>query len=120
MDITKAIAELKKEPGFAENVGMTLIHNGTIRAWSRKDHASVNKVEIAVNFEKLQEICSDMQKNEGIFRVIAHAYEGIMRPGDDVLFIIVAGDIREHVKDTLSLTLDRIKNEAVQKKEIFS
>ena len=37
MDISQAIAELKKTPGFSENVGMILVHNGVVRGWSRKD-----------------------------------------------------------------------------------
>lgn len=28
MDTTKILADLKKRPGFAENVGMVLVHNG--------------------------------------------------------------------------------------------
>ena len=34
-----------------------------------------------------------------------------------VLFLVVAGDIREHVKATFSELLDRIKAEAVIKQE---
>ncbi|MBA3002992.1 MAG: molybdenum cofactor biosynthesis protein, partial [Desulfurivibrio sp.] len=36
MDISKTIAEMKKNPAFAENVGMVLVHNGVVRGWSRK------------------------------------------------------------------------------------
>lgn len=43
--------------------------------------------------------------------------EGELKPGDDVLFLVVAGDIREHVKATFSELLDRIKAEAVIKQE---
>ncbi len=31
MDISKTIATMKQDPEFAENVGMVLIHNGTVR-----------------------------------------------------------------------------------------
>ena len=41
MDITKTINEMKKEPGFADNVGMILVHNGVMRGWSRKDRSNV-------------------------------------------------------------------------------
>jgi molybdopterin synthase catalytic subunit len=50
--------------------------------------------------------------------VVAEARSGRLEPGDDLLFILVAGDIREHVKPVLSDLLDRIKAEAVTKKEI--
>ena len=41
MDISKTIAELKARPDFNDNVGMILVHNGTVRGWSRKDRATV-------------------------------------------------------------------------------
>ena len=40
------------------------------------------------------------------------------QPGDDLLFILVAGDVREHIKPVLAELLDRVKAEAVTKKEI--
>jgi len=39
--------------------------------------------------------------------------------GDDVMFLVVAGDIREHVIHTLQTTLDAIKSTATQKTEYF-
>ena len=39
MDINKTLQELKARPGFADHVGMMLVHNGVVRAWSRGDHA---------------------------------------------------------------------------------
>lgn len=119
MDISQAIAELKKEPGFADNVGMVLVHNGVVRAWSRKDHANVVAIEITPDREKIKAICAEIQSRPGIFRALAHANGGVMRPGDDVLFLIVAGDIRENVKPALADLLDRVKAEAVTKREIF-
>ena len=41
MDTTKILADLKKRPGFTENVGMVLVHNGVVRGWARADHAPV-------------------------------------------------------------------------------
>ncbi len=119
MDISQAIAELKKQPGFTENVGMILVHNGVVRGWSRKDHANITAIEITPDQEKIKAICAEFEKRPGIFRAIAHANGGRMQPGDDVLFLIVAGDIRENVKPALADLLDRIKSEAVTKREIF-
>ena len=120
MDISKAIAELKKEPGFADNVGMVLVHNGVVRGWSRKDRSEVTDIEITPDFEKMEEIRREIEARDGIFRAVAHARSGLMKPGDDVLFLIVAGDIRENVKPALADFLDRVKAEAVTKREIFA
>ncbi len=120
MDINQALADLKKEPGFTDNVGMILVHNGIVRGWSRKDHAEVTGIEITPNYEKMEEIRQEIEAREGIFRAVAHANSGPMVPGDDVLYLIVAGDIRENVKAALADFLDRVKAEAVSKKEIFA
>jgi molybdopterin synthase catalytic subunit len=120
MDISQAIAELKQEPGFADNVGMILVHNGVVRGWSRKDHADVVAVEITHDHEKIAALCKEYQAKPGIFRAFAEAKGGLLKPGDDALFIVVAGDIRENVKAVLAELLDRIKSEAVTKREVFA
>ncbi|MGE4319677.1 MAG: molybdenum cofactor biosynthesis protein MoaE [Deferribacterales bacterium] len=117
MDISKTIAELKKDPKFAENVGMILVHNGIVRGWSRGDGSSVTAMEVKNDYDKIEEIRRDVENMEGIYKVVIEAREGVMKPGDDVLFLIVCGDIRENVKPALGILLDRVKSEAVTKKE---
>ncbi len=119
MDISKTIAEMKQDPEFAKNVGMTLIHNGTVRGWSRKEDGDVRQIEIKCDQDKAAAICREVEQLPGIFKIVMEARSGLMKPGDDVLFLIVAGDIRENVKPALALLLDRIKAEAVTKKEYF-
>jgi molybdopterin synthase catalytic subunit len=118
MDISKTIQTLKQEPGFSENVGMLLIHNGVVRAWSRKDRSKVSRIQVTPDYDKIEEIRKDFEKKPGIFRILVQANEGVLMPGDDLLFIIVAGDIREHVKTVLSDILDALKSRAISKKEI--
>ncbi len=120
MDITKAIDKMKKEPGFADNVGMVLIHNGIVRGWSRKDRSSVEYVDVSPDNEKTETLRQEFEKKPGIYKIAVEAKSGRLKPGDDLLFIIVAGDIRENVKPVLSELLDRIKSEAIKKAEIPS
>ena len=120
MDINKAIQELKQRPGFSDNVGMMLIHNGVVRGWSRKGHETVQSIRITPDREKMRAICAEMEQRPGIFAILADAVEGELRPGDDVLYLVVAGDIRENVKATFADLLDRIKAEAVVKQETLS
>jgi len=117
MDISKKIAELKQDEKFAENVGMVLIHNGVVRGTKRGDGSPVSKLEVKADHAKIEEIVKDIEAMEGIYKVVAEAVEGEMFPGDDLLYLIVCGDIRENVKPALALLLDRIKSEAVAKKE---
>lgn len=119
MDISKTITELKQRPEFTDNVGMILIHNGVVRNWSRKDRSRVTALEVTPNYEKIEAIRQEYLQHEGIFDIIIEAYSGTFKPGDDLLFIIVAGDIRENIKPVLAELLDRIKAEAVTKREIL-
>lgn len=120
MDISKTIAELKKHPKFTDNVGMILIHNGVVRNWSRKDHATVTALEVTPDYDRIEELRQEYLQKEGIFEIIIDAKSGTFQPGDDLLFIIVAGDIRENIKPVLADLLDRVKAEAVSKREIVA
>ena len=118
MDITKTIAELKKRPDFSDNVGMMLIHNGVVRAWSRQDRAAVGAVEVTPDHAKIEAIRRQYLAYPGIYEILIEANQGRLHPGDDLLFIIVAGDIREHIKPVLAELLDRVKAEAISKREL--
>lgn len=121
MDISKRIAEMKQQPGFNDNVGMILIHNGTVRAWSRMDNKKqVSALEVTPDLEKIEAIRQDFLKRDGIYDIVVEAKTGTFQPGDDLLFLIVAGDIREHIKPVLAELLDRVKSEAIGKKEIMA
>lgn len=117
MDINKTLQELKARPGFTEHVGMMLVHNGVVRGWSRNDRSPVTSVDITPDREKMAAIVAEMEQRPGIFAIVADAEEGLLKPGDDVLFLVVAGDIRENVKAVFAELLDRIKAEAVIKQE---
>jgi len=117
MDISKKIAELKTDPDFARNVGMILIHNGVVRGTKRGDGAPVEKLEVKADHAKIAQITEEIEAEEGIYKVVVEALEGVKVPGDDLLFLIVCGDIRENVKPALALLLDRVKSEAITKKE---
>ncbi|WP_457572906.1 molybdenum cofactor biosynthesis protein MoaE [Desulfolithobacter sp.] len=119
MDISKTIADLKKRPDFTDNVGMILIHNGVVRNWSRQDRSRVQTLEVQVDQERIGELRRQYLAKPGIYEIIIQARSGKFQPGDDLLFIIVAGDLREHIKPVLSELLDRVKAEAVSKKEII-
>lgn len=120
MDISKTIAELKTRPDFVDNVGMILIHNGTVRGWSRGDRSTVTAIDVRVDSDRVNEIREEFIQSPGIYDIIIEFRSGLLKPGDDLLFLIVAGDIREHVKPVLADLLDRIKSEAVTKQEIGS
>lgn len=99
---------------------MVLVHNGVVRGWSRKDRSNVKYIDVSPDNEKTEIIRKEFENKPGIYKVVVEARSGRLKPGDDLLFIIVAGDIRENVKPVLSDLLDRIKSEAVKKAEVPS
>jgi molybdopterin synthase catalytic subunit len=120
MDISAEIAQMKAEPAFAENVGMILIHNGVVRGWSLADGKAIKLLEVQPDQEKIESLRQEYSKKLGIYRILVEAKQGRLKPGDDLLFIVVAGDIRENVKAVLSELLDRVKAEAICKTEIYT
>ena len=89
------------------------MHNGVVRGWSRKDHAGVTAIEITPDHDRIKALCAEIEQRPGIFRAFAEARGGLLHPGDDALFLVVAGDIRENVKPALADLLDRVKSEAM-------
>ncbi len=120
MDISKTIQELKRRPDFVDNVGMILIHNGVVRSWSRSEKGLVTALEVSPDYAKIEALRQEYLQHEGIFEILIEAQAGTLQPGDYLLNIIVAGDIREQIKPVLAELLDRIKAEAVRKKEIVA
>jgi len=81
MDISKRIAEMKQQPGFNDNVGMILIHNGTVRSWSRKDRQKVVALEVTPDLDKIEAIRQEFLKRDGIYDIVAEAKTGRFQPG---------------------------------------
>lgn len=118
MDISKTIAQLKERPDFRDNVGMILVHNGVVRNWSRADRKQVTALEVTVDHDIAEKLRQEYLQRDGIYEIIVEAHSGRFQPGDDLLFLVVAGDLRENIKPVLSELLDRVKAEAVSKREI--
>ncbi|MCG8550833.1 MAG: molybdenum cofactor biosynthesis protein MoaE [Desulfobacterales bacterium] len=119
MDLPAMINEMKNHPDFSK-AGMVLYHNGVVRDSSR-DGRAVTGLTITVNQEKLSEILDHARAMPGIVDVMVHINsDAPLMVGDDVMFLAVAGDIREHVIDALTTTLNRIKTEATAKTQVFA
>ncbi len=117
MHIDDMLESLKAQEGFSENVGMVLIHNGVVRGWSRQNHETVTGVEVVSDQAVIDALIKEFEARPGIFRVLVQAESGPKKPGDDLLRLVVAGDIRENVIPAMADLLDRVKSEAITKRE---
>jgi molybdopterin synthase catalytic subunit len=116
MNLQEMIDKVKKHPDYPK-VGMILCHNGVVRSTSR-DGRPVSELTVSVNRPRLQNIMDDIRQRPGIVEVLAEIREGILYPGEDVMFVVVAGDFRENVFAALMDAVNRIKTEVTRKTEI--
>jgi len=91
------LAEAKRDESAAD-VGMYLCHNGVVRSYSRDGRAVVS-MELAVDRDRLAEILDSAGLMEGVAVVRAWINEGHLEVGDDIMYVMVGGDIRDNVFD---------------------
>jgi molybdopterin synthase catalytic subunit len=118
MRLADLIEKIKKHPDYPK-VGMILCHNGVVRQTSR-DGRAVSGLRISVNHEKLNKILDENKQQPGIVDIkvdIAENQE--LKVGDDVMLLVVAGDVRENVISCLQETLNAIKTEATHKTQFY-
>jgi molybdopterin synthase catalytic subunit len=118
MDIADMIAGIRRNPEIRK-AGMLLAHNGIVRATSR-DGRRVKGLRVEVDHARLERILAEQRNRPGIIDIrVAIAEDRDLSVGDDVMILIVAGDIRENVIAVLTDTLNLIKTTVTQKTEYF-
>ncbi|MDI6712778.1 MAG: molybdenum cofactor biosynthesis protein MoaE [Anaerosomatales bacterium] len=97
--------------------GMFLVHNGVVRGTSRSGEI-VSGMDLAVDRVRLDEIVESARLMEGVTYVRAWVNEGRLEVGDDIMYVVVAGDIREHVFEALQALVKMIKSQVVREFEL--
>ncbi len=118
------LKEAKAAPG-AEKVGMYLTHNGIVRQTARarvregaEDALPVTGMEFSFDEAKVEAAIDEAYQREGIYYLRVWLNRGRLQLGDDIMYVLVGGDIRPHVVDTLQFLVGKIKSECVAEKEI--
>ncbi|MBW1800567.1 MAG: molybdenum cofactor biosynthesis protein MoaE [Deltaproteobacteria bacterium] len=117
MNINNMIEKLKNHPE-SYKIGMIASHLGVVRGTSRNGQG-VNEIEVSYDHSAIENIVKDIKMLDGIIEVLIDTREGLLKIGDDIMAVAVAGDIRENVFPALIKAVDRIKSEASKKKEFF-
>ena len=119
------LKEAKEDPSASE-CGMYLIHNGTVRQTARAmvrqgadNTETVTGMVFRRNAEKIDQAVRKAKEMPGIFYVRVWLNEGVLTLGDDIMLVLVGGDIRPHVIDALQSLVGTIKNECVIEQELF-
>ncbi|MFA7410644.1 MAG: molybdenum cofactor biosynthesis protein MoaE [Tissierellaceae bacterium] len=118
------IEEAKNDPN-AGQVGMYLFHNGVVRetprAYVREGidrGALVKGMEFSYDEEKVQKAIEEAYKLQGVYYVKVWLNQGILSLGDDIMYVLIGGDIRPNVIDALQTLVEKIKTQCVVEKEL--
>ncbi len=115
-DIDECIARIKAGPD-AHRIGMILAHSGIVRGSSRSGEP-VEAMELEADRRRFAELLVEARTWDGVVAVDGWVNEGRLEVGDDIMRIVVAGDIREHVFDALQRLVGLVKREVVTEVEL--
>lgn len=119
------LKEAKRDES-ASKIGMYLVHNGIVRASARakvrqgvENTKPVTGLIFSYNEEKVDAAIAETYKMDGIYYLRVWLNEGQLAVGDDIMYVLVGGDIRPHVVDALQFLVGNIKSECVTETEIY-
>lgn len=118
------LAEAKAHES-APQIGMYLTHNGVIREsakakvrYGAENTKPVTGMVFSYEPEKVEAVVADAYKLDGIYYIRVWLNQGTLKVGDDLMYVLIGGDIRPHVVDALQYLVGRIKNECVVETEL--
>ncbi len=117
------LAEAKAHES-APKIGMYLTHNGIVRQsakakvrYGAEDTKPVTGMYFSYDQEKVDSVIAETYKMEGIYYIKVWLNEGELNVGDDIMYVLIGGDIRPRVVDALQYLVGRVKNECVVETE---
>ena len=108
----------------APKIGMYLTHNGIVRQSAKarvrygEDAQDVTGMVFSYDRSKVDAVLEDAKKRDGIYYIRLWLNEGELKVGDDIMYVLIGGDIRPRVVDALNYIVGRIKNECVTETEL--
>ena len=118
------LKEAKADAGAARE-GMYLVHNGVVRETPKalvrhglKEGKTVRGMEFSYDHEKVEAAIVETTAREGIFHVRTWLNEGTLEVGEDIMYVLIGGDIRPNVIDALQFLVQKIKTECVREVEL--
>lgn len=110
----------------APRIGMYLTHNGVVRQSAKAqvrlgeaDAKPVIGMLFSYDQAAVDAIIAETYKMDGIYYIKVWLNEGELGVGDDIMYVLIGGDIRPHVVDALQYLVGRIKSECVAETELY-
>ncbi len=117
------LQEAKSHPS-APKIGMYLTHNGVVRQTSKaavrngEAAGDVTGMEFSYDQAKVDAVIRDAYALPGIYYIKVWLNDGSLQVGDDLMYVLIGGDIRPRVIDGLQYVVGRLKTECVTEKEL--
>ncbi|MDY2777223.1 MAG: molybdopterin biosynthesis protein [Collinsella sp.] len=122
------LREAKEDPGFRA-CGMYLIHNGVVRETPKAQVRDVvtsgvrpgGKVAGMIFGSDPEKVALAIERTRampGVGYVRVWLNEGELAVGDDIMLVLIGGDIRPHVVDALQFLVGTLKDECVTEVEL--
>ena len=114
-----------KAQAAAADCGMFLLHNGVVRRSAKarvragdETAPEVRGMYFSYDGEKAAAAIRAAEAMDGIRFVRVWLNEGELAVGDDIMYVLIGGDIRPHVVDALQALVGTLKNECVTEREL--
>ena len=118
------LREAKAEAAAAD-CGMFLLHNGVVRRSAKarvragdESAPEVRGMYFSYDGEKAAAAIRAAEAMEGIRFVRVWLNSGELAVGDDIMYVLIGGDIRPHVVEALQALVGTLKNECVTEREL--
>ncbi len=123
--VNEWLREAKADPAAAD-CGMFLVHNGVVRRTARaqvregkEGVGEVRGMDFDYDAEKVARAVERARTLPGIRHVRVWLNRGRLEVGDDIMLVLIGGDIRPRVVDALQTLVGEIKNECVLERELI-
>ena len=110
------LREAKADPSF-RGCGMYLVHNGTVRETPKAEVRGVETDGVRPG-DKVAAAVEETRALDGIGYVRVWLNSGELAVGDDIMLVLIGGDIRPRVIDALQHLVGTIKNTCVVEQEL--
>ncbi|WP_435347776.1 molybdopterin synthase [Haloarchaeobius sp. HRN-SO-5] len=118
----ESLVERAKASPDADMAGAIATFTGRVRAREHEDDERTTHLEFetyeAVAADRMATIREELTARDGVYEVLLHHRTGVVRAGEDIVFVVVLAGHRAEAFGTVSDGIDRLKDEVpIFKKE---
>lgn len=116
------VAKAKQSPN-ADRAGAIATFTGRVRERESSTDTPTSYLEFekyeGVAEQRMNALAAELEERDDVFRVLLHHRDGIVRAGEDIVFVVVLAGHREQAFETVQDGINRLKAEVpIFKKEV--